>query len=145
MKYLLLMMVAAVASASSFIVHVATVEWLPAWIGNQMQGIGVQPSWDIRYIAGLTSIEYGLAASAFYLLARDKLILMGRFKTSLLFATLLAAIHGALLRQPIMDYVIGNPLLVVLVQNSFQWLVWLLMSFLVIYGVEIVMDRKLFC
>jgi hypothetical protein len=36
-----------------------------------------------------------------------------------------------------MDYVVGNPLHVVLVQNGFKWLVWLLMSFLVVFGFEL--------
>lgn len=39
-----------------------------------------------------------------------------------------------------MDYIIGNPLNVVLVQNAFKWLVWLLMSFFIVYGYEFVMN-----
>lgn len=39
MKYFLIFMVAVVASASSFVVHVATSEWLPAWVGTQMKGV----------------------------------------------------------------------------------------------------------
>lgn len=138
MKYFLIFIVTVVASASSFIIHVATVEWLPSWVSGQMQGLSVQPSWDIRYIAGVTSLEYGVAAIALYYLARDKLIGLGKFKAALVFAVLLMAIHGAFLRQPFMDYVVGNPIHVVLVQNLFKWLVWLLMSFFVVFGFEFV-------
>jgi hypothetical protein len=140
-KLLLIIVVAAIASASSFIVHVATVEWLPAWVGSQMQGIVIQPSWNVRYIAGATSIEYGIAASTLYYFSRSKFVKIGVFRASLLFAVLLAAIHGAFIRQLLMDYVVGNPFHVVLVQNGFKWLVWLLMSFVVVYGVEFIVER----
>jgi hypothetical protein len=137
MKILLILVVAGLASLSSFVVHLATVEWLPVWIASQMQGLQIQPSWDVRYIAATTSFEYGLAAVALYSLARNKLLVFGVFKASLLFSILLASIHGAFVRQPLMDYVVGNPLHVVLVQNGFKWLVWLLMSFLVVFGFEL--------
>lgn len=133
MKYFLFLIVAVVASASSFVVHVATIEWLPAWIGHQMQGVSIQPSWNVRYIAG-----DGIGAIALYYFARNKLIRLGQLKAALLFSILLMAIHGALLRQPLMDYVVGNPIQVALVQNSFKWLVWLLMSCCVVFGFEFV-------
>lgn len=138
MKFFLIFIVAVAASASSFIVHVATVEWLPSWISSQMQRLSIQPSWDVRYIAGVTSLEYGIAAIALYYFARSKLIGFGKFKAALVFSVLLMAIHGAFLRQPFMDYVVGNPIHVVMVQNFFKWLVWLLMSFCVVFGFECV-------
>ena len=138
MKFFLIFIVAVVASTSSFIVHVATVEWLPSWISSQMEKLSIQPSWDVRYIAGVTSLEYGIAAIALYYLGRNKLIGFGKFKASLVFSVLLMAIHGAFLRQPFMDYVVGNPIHVILVQNFFKWLVWLLMSFCVVFGFEFI-------
>lgn len=136
MKLFLIFLVAAVASTSSFIIHVISAEWLPTWIGSQMQDILIQPSWDVRYIAGITSIEYGFAAVALYFLARDKLAKFGRFKSSIIFSVLLASIHGAFIRQPFMDFVVGNPVQVVLVQNGFKWLIWIIMAFVVVYGYE---------
>ena len=136
MKHFLIFMVAVVASTSSFVVHMATIEWLPSWVSGQMQGVSIQQSWDVRYIAGVTSLEYGIAAIALYYLARNKLIIFGKFKAALLFSVLLMAIHGAFIRQPFMDYVVGNPIHVVLVQNCFKWLVWLLMSFCTVLGFE---------
>ncbi len=103
-----------------------------------MQDVSIQPSWNIRYIAGVTSLEYGIAAIVLYYLARDKLIVFGKLKAALLFSVLLMALHGAFLRQPFMDYMVGNPIHVVLVQNLFEWLVWLLMSFFVVFGYELV-------
>ena len=50
----------------------------------------------------------------------------------------LAMVSGALIRQPLMDVVVGNPLHVTMVQNLFKWLVWMLLGFVVVYGVEAV-------
>jgi hypothetical protein len=138
MRLFLLALVAAAASASGFVVHVVTVEWLPTWVASQMHGVSLQPSWSVKYIAGATSLEYGIAAVALYYLARDKLLSIGLLQRALLFSVLLMGIHGAFIRQPLMDYVIGNPLRVVLVQNFFKWLLWLLMSFWVVFGFELV-------
>ena len=138
MKALLLIILAIIASLAGFIVHVTTVEWLPLWIGTQMQGLQVQPSWDVRYIAAITSVEYGLAAIGLYYLGRDKLLRIGKFKSALLFSVLLLAIHGVFVRQPLMDFVIGNPLHVTFVQNAFQWLPWILTAFITVYGYELI-------
>lgn len=137
-KTFLLVLLASFASVVSLLVHIAIAEWLPVWIGGQMQGLQIQPSWDVRYLAGITSIEYGLATIALYYLTRKKLLKFGRFKASLVIFSLLAAINGALVRQPLMDFAVGNPLHVVLVQNSFKWLVWLIMSFIIVYGFEFI-------
>jgi len=138
MRVALFFIVAVIASTSSFAVHVATAEWLPVWIGSQMQGISVQPSWSVRYFAAASSVEYGIAAITIYYIARNKLLHFGKFKAALVFSALLMATHGALIRQPLMDVVVGNPLHVALVQNGFNWLIWLLMSFCVVYGYEFV-------
>lgn len=138
MKALLLIILAVIASLAGFVVHVITVEWLPSWIGTQMQGLQLQASWDVRYIAAISSIEYGLAAIGFYYLSREKLLRIGKFKSALLFSVLLMAIHGVFIRQPLMDFVIGNPLHVTLVQNAFQWLPWILTAFVVVYGYELI-------
>ncbi len=142
MKITSIIIIAAIASASSFIIHVLTVEWLPIWIGQQMQGVSITPSWHVRYVAGITSIEYGLAAITIYGLGRQKLIVFGLFRASLLLALILAAINGSFLRQPFMDLVVGNPFNVALVQNAFKWLVWLLMAFVVVYGFEFLVRKN---
>ncbi|WP_200164482.1 hypothetical protein [Francisella adeliensis] len=100
----------------------------------------VASSWDVRYVAAITSLEYGFSAIIIYHLARNKLLSLGKFKSALIFSILLIAIHGMFIRQLFMDYIIGNPLNVVLVQNAFKWLVWLLMSFFIVYGYEFVMN-----
>jgi len=136
MKYLSFFVVAVLASSCGFFIHLLSAEWLQPWVAEQMSGNSVTSSWNVRDIALFTSIEYGIAAVIMYQLMREKLIQYGRFITIFLFATLLTAIHGALLRQPLMDFVVGNPLHVTLVQNIFKWMVWLLMSVVVVNGVE---------
>ncbi len=138
MKPLLIIILATIASMSGFVVHVITIEWLPGWIGTQMNGMQVQPSWDVRYIAAMTAIEYGLAAIGLYYIGREKLLILGRLTAATVLFVLLAAINGALIRQPLMDYIIGNPLHVALVQNGFKWLPWMLMSLVVVYGYELI-------
>ncbi len=138
MKLLLILLLAATASLGGFVVHVTTVEWLPNWIGTQMNETQIQPSWDVRYIAAVTSIEYGLAAVGLYYLSREKLLAYGKLKAAAILSLLLIAINGVLIRQPLMDYIIGNPLHVTLVQNGFKWLPWILMSFIVVFGYEFI-------
>ena len=142
MKILLLLLVIVFASSSSFVVHVISAEWLSLWIGQQMQNAVLEPSWNVRYVALITSIEYGIAAVSLYHLAREKLIKYGKFKAGLIFSILLTAIHGAFIRQPFMDFVIGNPLQVVIAQNGLKWLVWFLMSIIVVFGYESIMKQK---
>jgi hypothetical protein len=85
MKIILLLVVATLAAFSGFVVHVFTVEWLPEWISTQMQGLEVKPSWDVRYVAAVTSVEMGLGVLGLYFLGRQKFIQIGRFKSALLF------------------------------------------------------------
>ncbi|NRB42521.1 MAG: hypothetical protein HRU20_29300 [Pseudomonadales bacterium] len=143
MTTLLILVVAAAASLAQFVVHVIAIEWLwlRSWISRQMNDIEMLYSWDVRYIAAVTSIEYGLAAVISYCLAREKLILLGEVKSGIILFIFLACLHGDFLRQPVMNYIIGNPLRVVLVRHSFTWISWLLMSFTVVFGVEYVIQH----
>lgn len=131
-----LFIIAVVASSCGFIVHVFSAEWLNDWVANVMAGTEVKPSWDVRYIAMLTSIEYGISTVILYWLVRDRIIQYGQFKAFVILSLLLTALHGALIRQPLMDFIIGNPIEVVMLQNAFKWLVWILMAAVVVYGSE---------
>jgi len=141
MKYFLLLVLAIIASLTGFVVHVFTVEWLPDWISSQMQGIEVQPSWSVRYVAGITAIEYGIATIVLYYLARDKLIKFGKLKASIYLTILLLALNAMFIRQPLMDYLIGNPLHVVIVQNVFKWLTGIMLSFITVFGYEFIQAK----
>lgn len=142
MKYFQYFALAALASSCGFVVHVFSAEWLQQWISQIMQGRVMSSSWDVRYIAMFTSLEYGISAMVLYWLIRDKIIQYGKFKAFLILSLLLTALHGALIRQPLMDFIIGNPIEVALLQNAFKWLVWILMSLVVVYGSERVMRQS---
>jgi len=141
MKIFQYLMIAALASSCGYVVHVFSAEWLQNWVAQIMEGREVSTSWDVRYFALFTSLEYGISAVVLYWLIRDKIIQLGQFKAFVILSLLLASLHGALIRQPLMDFVIGNPIEVAVVQNAFQWLVWILMSFVVVYGLERVMRK----
>ena len=138
MKIFLLIILAITASLSGFIIHVITVEWLPTWIASQMNGVELKPSWAVRYVAAITSIEYGAATIILYALAREKLIKFGLAKASIILSALLLALNALLIRQPFMDYLIGNPIQIVIVQNLFKWLTWIILSFIIVYGYEFI-------
>ena len=141
MKQLSFFLLVVIASLAGFIVHVIAVEWLPSWIGSQMQGVELKPSWAVRYIAGMTSVEYGFAILILYHFSRDKLLSYGKFKASMFLSALLLALQALLIRQPLMDYLIGNPLHVVIVQNGFIWLSWIILSFITVYGYEFIQAK----
>lgn len=116
---------AAAAASAGFVVHVATQPLVQSWVAERMQDRQVTPSWDVRYVALLTSLETGLGVVILYALIRDRLPITSVVGRGVLLALLLLAVKGALFRQPLMNLVIGNPALVVLVQDGITWLVWL--------------------
>ena len=144
MKYFQYLIIAAIASSGAFVVHVFSAEWLQVWVSHVMEGKEVIPSWDVRYIALFTSLEYGISTIILYWLIRDKIIQFGTVTAVVILSLLLMALHGVLIRQPLMDFIIGNPLEVAVVQNAFKWLSWIVMSIVVVFGSEYVLrkDKK---
>ncbi|EDP60705.1 hypothetical protein [Vibrio sp. AND4] len=136
--------IAAVASGCGYLIHSLSVDWLQGWVAKIMERGGHEVSYspEVLNVAMFTSIEYGVSVLALYFLIRDKIIGFGQFKAFLILTVLLTALHGALIRQPLMDFLIGNPIEVAVVQNAVQWLVWILMSFVVVYGSEYVITDK---
>lgn len=117
--------VAAIAGAATgFAIHLATQAWVREWVASQMTGRSVAPSWDVRFLAAATSLEVGLATAFVYVLLRKALPGWPTISRGALLAAVLLAVSGRLLRQPVMDLAIGNPLPVVLVQDGVAWLTW---------------------
>lgn len=65
-----------------------------------------------------------MATAFFYMLLRRSLPGWPTVFRGALLAALLLAASGRLLRQPVMDLAIGNPLAVVLIQDGVAWLTW---------------------
>lgn len=120
---------AAVLSAGfGFALHVFGAEVVTRYVAAQMAGRQVTPSWDVRIPAALSSIEQGIAVALLYLLVRSGLPALGTIRRGLLVGLLSLALGGNLLRQPMMNLLIGNPLAVVAVQDGITWVIWLAMG-----------------
>ncbi|HEY0885567.1 MAG TPA: S41 family peptidase [Ramlibacter sp.] len=133
---------AALASTLGFLIHVVSREGIRDWVTRQMAGRQVVQSWDVRYLAGATSLELGVGLVLLYVMVRP--VLPGRsfvIRGALLAALLLIA-TGRFIRQPLMDAAIGNPPIVVLAQNGATWLVWLVMCVTAVGVYEAAMARE---
>ena len=125
-RNLLAGLVAAVAAGVvGFVVHVGTQAWVQAWVTERMHGREVTASWDVRYIALATSVEVGLGLVVLYALVRRAMPVKSAVLRGLLLGVVLLAVMGRLVRQPLMNLVIGNPLSVVIVQDGVSWVLWL--------------------
>ena len=83
------------------------------------------PSWDVRYIAFATSLEVGAGVAILYALIRGSLPFKSAVVRGLALGVLLLAVMGRLVRQPLMNLVVGNPPSVVIVQDGVSWVLWL--------------------
>jgi len=119
-------LVAAVAAGlTGFVIHVGTQAWVQAWVTERMQGKEVTASWDVRYLALITSVEVGVGLVVLYALVRRAMPVKSAALRGLLLGVILLAVMGRLVRQPVMNLVIGNPFSVVAVQDGISWVLWL--------------------
>lgn len=119
-------LVAAVAAAGvGFLIHVGSQSWVRSWVSARMEGRPVTPSWDVRYIAFATSLEVGVGVAILYALVRSALPFKSAVVRGLALGVLLLAVMGRLVRQPLMNLLVGNPPSVVIVQDGVSWVLWL--------------------
>ena len=59
--------------------------------------------------------------------------------SGLLAGGLVLALSGSLIRQPMMNLLIGNPLAVVAVQDGITWLIWLAMGLIAAACLDLLM------
>ena len=98
-------------------------------------------SWDVRVPAAISAIEIGLGASLTYWLLRSRFPALGWARGGLCLAGLILMIKGSLIRQPLMNSLVGNPVEVVAVQDGMVWLTWAVMGW-IIAGVFALFDRQ---
>jgi hypothetical protein len=118
------LLAAAAAAVTGFVIHVGSQAWVQAWVAERMQGRQVTGSWDVRYLALATSLEVGVGLVILYALVRQAMPVKSSVLRGMLVGVVLLAVMGLLLRQPVMDLVIGNPLSVVIVQDGVAWILW---------------------
>ncbi len=130
-KMITCFLIACAASMIAFVIHVVTVAWIANFVSLTMEGLEVKPSWDVRYIAAFTSMEIGISLVVIYTLVRKSTPVKSSITKGFILGILLLMIQGSLIRQPLMDFIISNPLKVVLIQDGVNWLIWLVISILV--------------
>lgn len=129
--FLTIVAAAVPASAAGFYLHVFSAEWVQRFVSALMEGKTVAPSWDVRVPAAISSIEIGLGAAFCYWLLRHRFPHMGWVRGGLLLAGLVLMIKGNLVRQPVMNLLVGNPVEVVAIQDGLTWLTWGLMGWII--------------
>lgn len=130
-RYLAGAIAASAAAVVGFLIHVGSQGWVRSWVSTHMQGRQVAPSWDVRYVALVTSLETGIGLVVLYALIRPGMPRSSSLVRGLLLGVLVLAVMGRLFRQPLMNLVIGNPLPVVAVQDGISWVLWIVMAIVV--------------
>ena len=127
------------SSAALFFTHKFAADRLPQWLSEQMIGVEIKRlpyGSEVVIPATFTAVEYGIALFLLYLALRRALPGTSAFSRSLVLAGLSLALGGNLLRMPIMQLVVGNPLHVVLVQHGAVWLPYIVGSLTLTYCYE---------
>ncbi len=138
------LLAAAVASAVGFAIHVVDQLIVPAWVQRQMRGVpsAGPPAGGTLVAAALTSIEIGAACCILYALLRSATPTLRPIPRGLLAGVLILAIGGQLIRQPLMNWLIGNPPRVVLAMAAGPWLTSLAMGVVIAVLWEVVVGRR---
>lgn len=140
-RYLAGFISASAAAGTGFLIHVSSQGWVRSWVSSRMQGREVVSSWDVRYVALATSLETGVGLVILYALIRPALPGKSSFVRGLLLGVLLLAVMGRLVRQPLMDFVVGNPLPVVAVQDGISWVLWICVCVVVAAAYDLLAPR----
>lgn len=133
---------AALSAAFGFVLHVLATEVVERYVASVMAGRQITPSWDVRVPAMLSSIEQGIALALLYLLVRARFPLLGTLRRALLVGLLTLALGGSLIRQPMMNLLIGNPPSVVAVQDGMTWLIWAVMGLITAVVLDLFMPQS---
>lgn len=133
---------AALSAAFGFVLHVFATEVVERYVASVMAGRQITPSWDVRVPAMLSSIEQGIALALLYLLVRARFPLLGTLRRALLVGLLTLALGGSLIRQPMMNLLIGNPPSVVAVQDGMTWLIWAVMGLITAVVLDLFMPQS---
>ncbi len=87
----------------------------------------------INLIAYITTFIPVLAAAILYIIMFPFLKLKSYLSQSFILGTFVLMIKGELIRQPLMNVLVGNPFLVALIQQSQIWLSNYIMSFIIVF------------
>jgi len=119
---------ATAASVVGFSFHVVTMERIQSWISAQMSGKKILASRNVLVPAAVTSLEMGIGLVILYTLVRNHLPFENAILRGVVLGLLILSVGGKLFRQPLMNWLVGTPIKVVLIQGGITWLNWILMS-----------------
>lgn len=108
-----------------FFIHVALGSTVQAVVAENMKGVAIlKPPYGplITSIAGLTALIPALFSLVLYMVIRKQIPGKAPLIKGLFFGALILLLKGQLIRQPLMNYLVGNPLWVVVLQQSEIWL-----------------------
>ena len=120
-QFLSYVRVALIASLVGFILHVLDADFLQKWICGMP--VGLSYSWGIILLAALTSVEVGVGITIIYAAIRKKILKKNIFYRGLILGVIILATKGILLRQLIMDIVVGGFSWQTWVKDSMSWVI----------------------
>lgn len=130
----------AVAAIAAFAIHVKYGNFVGGVVSNAMSGVEIaRPPYGlgITTTAALTSLLPTLGVFIIFALIYDKLPSRSPLIKGVLFAVLRMFSEGQMVRMPLMNALVGNPLWVVALQQSEIWATNLLLSFVLAYSIEL--------
>lgn len=126
--------VALLTSLAGFTIHVVTVDVIQKWLFGAPAGMSYSRS--VTALAAITSLEVGIGLTVLYRLIRPALQKRARIVRVLILTTVLLAIQGILVRQLLMDQIVGGIRWQSLVSDMLRWPTWLGMCFVLVWTYE---------
>jgi hypothetical protein len=116
---------AAIASLVGLSFHIVMLREITPYVNKAMNEVTILKSPYPTYInifAYITVIFPGLGLATIYYFLRPYFTTQSRFLRGVILGTLILLLEGELIRQPIMNILVGNPISVALLQQSQVWL-----------------------
>ena len=124
-SFLRIILAIVIASFISLSIHIFLLGWIKPIIALKMQGIIIpHPPYSqfINFMAYATIFIPVSAVSFGYYIVGDRISCDNRLLKGLILGTFILLIKGALIREPLMNLLVGNPTTIVLLQQSQVWI-----------------------
>ena len=129
-----LVLVVVISTVIGLSTHIYLLKIISPVIAERMQGVVIQkPPYSvvITTIAYITFVFPAIGTVLVYYFIQDVFPGKSRVVKGVLFGLLILLVKGELLRQPIMNFIVGNPIKITLLQQSQVWLSNLIMCVII--------------
>lgn len=126
----------ACASAMAFAIHVKYGGFIGRIVSNALAGMDIAKppyGFSITFIAAITSLLPTIGLFILFMLVYDRIPGKSPLTKGITFGLLRLLSEGQLIRMPLMNAVIGNPLWAVFLQQSETWIINLIVSVFLAY------------